>query len=52
MIGMIAHLGFAKARETEILFTIYKFGLCKFMHEEITVDRLIETTDLRICFSK
>lgn len=52
MIGMIAHLGFAKARETEVLFAVHEFGVRKFMYEEITVDRLIETADLRICFSK
>ena len=52
MIGMIAHLGFAKAREAEIFFAVHEFGLRKFMNKEITVDRLIETADLRICFFK
>lgn len=39
MIGMIAHLGFAKARETEVFFTVHEFGLRKLMNKEVAIDR-------------
>ena len=52
MIRMVFRFRLAETRDAHVLLAIHKFRFRKFVSQEIAIDGLVETADVRIAFSK